>query len=221
LPPKLSPASSLGEATAFFATKLAQLGCGVSTPVAEQPPGARAYSRGRAYFGLAGIAVVVLAACNSGSVRGGPDAGRDVGPVDRVDPRMVLCDRYRAQIGAAPSPPFEVVQQIFDDNCTACHGTGAALDLSRGLSYAHTVGHAVPPAESCGGTLVVPGDPASSYVYQKLTLSHPCAGAQMPLDELFISQPLPDCVTSIVRDWIQAGAQPPAGAPSDGAAPGG
>lgn len=219
MPPKLSPASSLGEATAFFATKLAQLARGVSTPVAEQPPAARAYSQGRVYSGLVGIAVV-LAACHSGGVGGGrPDAGTDTGPVDRVDPRMALCDRYRAQIGAAPSPPFDVVQQIFDDNCTACHGTGAAMDLSPGVSYAHIVNHAVPPIEACGGTLVVPGDPASSYVYQKLTLSHPCAGAQMPLDELFTSQPLPDCMTSILRDWIQAGA-PPASA-SDGAAPGG
>ena len=170
---------------------------------------------------LAGIAAV-LAACNSGGVRaGGPDAAGDTGPVDRVDPRMVLCDRYRAQIGAAPAPPFDVVQQIFDDNCTGCHGTGALMDLSRGISYAHIVDHAVPPIESCGGTLVVPGAPASSYLYQKLTLSHPCAGGQMPLDELFTSQPLPDCMTSIVRDWIQAGAQPQPGEPTDGAAPGG
>ena len=128
--------------------------------------------------------------------------------MDRVDPRAAMCSRYQAQIGAAPSPPFDVVQQIFDDNCTTCHSAFADLDLSRGASYAHIVGHSVPSVESCGGTLVVPGDPASSYLYQKLTVSHPCAGSQMPLDEFFMSQPLPDCMTSIVRDWIQAGAQP-------------
>ena len=151
---------------------------------------------------LAGIAAL-LAACG-GSARGPvADGGRDtVAVVDRVDPRLAMCSRYQAQIDAAPSPPFDVVQQIFDDNCTGCHGTGAVL-------------------ESCGGTLVVPGDPVSSYLYQKLTLSHPCAGAQMPLDELFTSQPLPECMTSIVRDWIQAGAQPQPGEPTDGAAPGG
>jgi predicted nucleic acid-binding Zn ribbon protein len=177
--------------------------------------------RGAARLALAGL-VTLLAACGGGAPGTGRDGGRDtVTVVDRIDPRLALCSRYQAQIDAATSPPFDVVQQIFDDNCTGCHSTGAALDLSRGLSYAHIVDHAVPPIESCGGTLVVPGDPASSYVYQKLTLSHPCAGAQMPLDELFISQPLPDCMTSIVRDWIQAGAQPPPGAPFDGAAPGG
>lgn len=177
--------------------------------------------RGAAWLALAGLAGL-LAACGGGARGPVADGGRDtVVSVDRVDPRLAMCSRYQAQIDGAPSPPFDVVQQIFDENCTGCHGTGAVLDLSRGLSYAHIVDHAVPPVESCGGTLVVPGDPASSYVYQKLTLSHPCAGAQMPLDELFTSQPLPDCMTSIVRDWIQAGALSQPGAPADGAAPGG
>lgn len=177
--------------------------------------------RGAAPLALVGIAAM-LAACGSGSRAPGRDSGTDTGgPVDRVDPRVAMCSRYQAQIGAAPSPPFDVVQQIFDDNCTTCHSAFADLDLSRGASYAHIVGHSVPAVESCGGTLVVPGDPASSYLYQKLTVSHPCAGSQMPLDEFFMSQPLPDCMTSIVRDWIQAGAQPSPGSTSDGAASGG
>ena len=172
--------------------------------------------------GLLAAFAALLAACGSGSVRGAAtDAAVDAGVVDRVDPRLALCERYQAQIGAAPSPPFEVIQQIFEDNCTACHSPGAALDLSRGASFAHIVNHAVPAVESCGGVLVAPGDPASSYLYQKLTVSHPCAGAQMPLDEFFTSQPLPDCMTTIVRAWIQAGAQPPLGSTSDGAASGG
>jgi len=169
------------------------------------------------------VTAALLAACGSGGARApGADAGTDTGAAgDRVDPGAAACSRYQAQIGTAPSPPYDVVQQIFDDNCTACHSPFADLDLSRVASYAHIVGHAVPTVESCGGTLVVPGDPASSYLYQKLTVSHPCAGAQMPLDEFFMSQPLPDCMTAIVRDWIQAGAQPPSSSTSDGAAPGG
>ncbi len=177
--------------------------------------------RRAAWLALAATAAL-LAACGSGTRASAPDAGHDTtSAVDRVDPRLALCSRYQAQIGAAPSPPFDVVQQIFDDNCTGCHSPGAALDLSRDTSYAHIVDHAVPAVESCGGTLVVPGDPASSYLYQKLTVSHPCAGAQMPLDELFTSQPLPDCMTAIVRAWIEAGAQPSSASTSDGAAPGG
>jgi hypothetical protein len=163
----------------------------------------------------------VAASCGGGARGGASDAAGDAAGVDRVDPRLALCDRYQAQIGTAASPPFDVVQQIFDDNCTTCHAPGAALDLSRGASYAHIVSQAAPAVESCGGILIVPGDPMSSYVYQKLTLSHPCTGAQMPLDELFTSQPLPDCMISILRGWIQAGAEPSAGATSDGGSPGG
>ena len=156
-----------------------------------------------------GIALAVLvasticaASCGAGRGAGGAvDAGVDDRSNDRVDPRLALCARY------------QVVQQVFDDNCVGCHTAGAALDLSDGVSFAHIVNHAAPVAESCGGFLIAPGDPGSSYLYQKLTAVHPCAGMQMPLDELFESQPLPDCMTSIVRDWIQAGAQPP---PADG-----
>ena len=182
----------------------------------------------------AALAVVVAAlvaalaasssSCGGGAGGGASDAAGDVTAVDRVGPidaGQASCDRYQAQIGAAPSPPFDVVQQIFDDNCTTCHALGAALDLSPGISYAHIVNQAAPAVESCGGILIVPGDPTSSYLYQKLTLSHPCAGAQMPLDELFTSQPLPACMISILRGWIQAGAQPSTGSSPDGAAAGG
>jgi hypothetical protein len=160
--------------------------------------------------------VAFAVSCGGGAHTGVSDAAGDAAAVDRVDPRLALCSRYQAQIGTEPA--FDVVQQIFDDNCTTCHALGAAMDLSPGVSYAHIVNQPVPAVESCGGILIVPGDPTSSYVYQKLTLSHPCAGAQMPLDELFTSQPLPDCMTAILRDWIQAGAQP---STTDGAAPGG
>jgi hypothetical protein len=159
--------------------------------------------------------------CGGSAHTGVSDAAGDAAAVDRagpIDAGLAMCARYQAQIGAAPAPPFDVVQQIFDDNCTTCHALGAAMDLSRGVSYAHIVNQPAPAVESCGGILIVPGDPTSSYIYQKLTLSHPCAGAQMPLDELFTSQPLPACMTAILRDWIQAGAQP---STTDGAAPSG
>ena len=68
--------------------------------------------------------------------------------------------------------------------------------------------------ESCGGTLVVPGDPDASYLYQKLSSDHPCSGIRMPRGE-FGSEPLADCVTALVRAWIVAGAP---GSGSDAAA---
>jgi hypothetical protein len=164
----------------------------------------------RSARGSLSLLALALVACGTGggsSAReagAGGSAGGDGGGTDHVDPRVALCDRYR--VADAASPSFEVVQQIFDDNCATCHSTGAAVDLSRGNSFANIVNHAAPSVEACGGILIVPGDPAASYVYQKLTTAHPCAGAQMPLDELFTSQPLPDCVTTIVHDWIVAGA---------------
>ena len=128
-----------------------------------------------------------------------------------------MCDRYSAASDGAP-PTFAIVQQIFDDNCTSCHGFGAPLDLAGGGAFANLVGRPAPASESCGGILVSPGDPAASYLYQKLTVSQPCTGEQMSLDEFSRSNPLPTCVTAIVRAWIEAGAP---GAPSDAGAGGG
>ena len=188
-----------------------------------QGQGARPSLYVGASFGALWSLILALAAgsCGGGGAADGgarPD-GRDSGAADKIDPRTALCERY--QDGDASSPPFEIVQKIFDDNCIACHTQGAALDLSAGVSFAAIVNHAVPAAESCGGTLIVPGNASASYLYQKLTSSHPCAGAQMPLDEIFISQPLPDCVTAILRAWIETGAAGPSGPLSDAAASGG
>jgi hypothetical protein len=158
---------------------------------------------------LGALSVVALLSCGHGNAPTPNDAGAADLSAERPAPGAALCARYGATDGAAPSS-FAVVQQIFVDNCTACHSGGAPMDLSPGVAFSNIVNHAVPSVESCGGVLVVPGDPASSYLYQKLTNGHPCAGAQMPLDELFTSAPLPACVTAIVRAWIESGAMPSA-----------
>ena len=72
-----------------------------------------------------------------------------------------LCDdAEQGDAGIAPS--FANVQQVFDQKCIGCHCCGDTLDLSRGASYAHLVGQIIPKEngvdESCGGTLVTPGD---------------------------------------------------------------
>ena len=134
---------------------------------------------------------------------GGTPAVHDAAVMDQVDRTAALCAHYQALATSRSS--FDVVQQVFDDSCVSCH-TGAALDLSDGRAWIDLVNHAPPADEACGQTLVVPGDPASSYLYQKLTDPHPCAGRQMPIDEFFNSAPLPDCVTTLIRAWIQSGA---------------
>jgi hypothetical protein len=154
--------------------------------------------------------LIVVPACAGAA---GPP--RDAAGTDsaRVDPRSVVC----ADPNAA-APPFALVQKIFNDNCTTCHaGMGAMVDLAPAVAWSGLVGQPAPAPDTCGGTLVVPGDPDTSYLYQKLSSATPCYGEQMPLGD-FGPKPLPDCVVAIVRAWIAEGAPGPgvdAGVDSD------
>jgi hypothetical protein len=100
------------------------------------------------------------------------------------------------------------VQTIFTENCVTCHTRGDDLNLSAGVAWADLVNQPAPTAESCGGTLVVPGEPSASYLYQKLTNPNPCSGSQMPRTSLF-PNPLPTCVIALISAWILEGAAPP------------
>lgn len=110
-----------------------------------------------------------------------------------------------------PAPTFTNVQRLFDVECVICHTTGVPLDLAAG-AYAQLVGQPAPDyvnpptMDSCGGTLVVPGDPASSYLMVKLTSPAPCAGSEMPVTDIGASAPLAPCATTMIHDWIAAGA---------------
>jgi hypothetical protein len=156
--------------------------------------------------------LLALSAAACGGAGAGPARDGSPAPADRADPRAALCASAGAA-DAAPgaAPPFEIMQAIFDNECTSCHTTGADLDLSDGRAWGDLVGKQAPRAESCGGVLVVPGAPDASYLYQKLSSSHPCSGMQMPIAELF-SNPLPACVVGLVRAWIAAGAAGPGAA---------
>ena len=152
-------------------------------------------------------AAAAVPACGAGA-GGARDAARDVPP--SVDPRAAIC--ADASTG---SVRFELVQTIFTDDCVTCHTRGDDLNLSAGAAWADLVNQPAPSAEACGGTLVVPGDPGASYLYQKLTNPKPCSGSQMPRTSLF-PNPLPACVTALISAWILEGAAPAAG---DGGAP--
>lgn len=111
-----------------------------------------------------------------------------------------------------PPPTLAAIQAtIFDPVCSGCHDATAAVDLTAGRAYGSLVGRAATTMErvdeSCGGTLVVPGDPTRSYLVAKLTQTQPCAGEQMPRGE-FGAEPLPDCRIDQIRRWILAGAPP-------------
>ena len=149
---------------------------------------------------IAWVASALLTACSGTSQSPRTDAQA----VERQDPRAAICATAAAD-DASAAPPFDLIQMIFDQNCTSCHSPGADVDLSRGVAWGNLVGRPAPAMEACGGTLVVPGDPGASYLYQKLTTAQPCSGEQMPRTE-FAPDPLPDCVTALVRSWIASGA---------------
>lgn len=157
------------------------------------------------------ITCAVLASCGGAMQSGTRDAQADLHPdvpaAEQSDPRATICATAMAA-GVTAAPPFSVIQQIFDYNCVYCHSQGADVDLSPGVAWGNLVGRPAPPTESCGGTLVVPGDPSTSYLYQKLSSDQPCSGARMPRSE-FASDPLPDCVIALVASWIAAGAPGP------------
>jgi hypothetical protein len=143
--------------------------------------------------------VAVMSACGGG----GASSTTQVRDAAFVDPRAELCSGTND--GASTSPTFEVIQEVFVQNCVSCHTTASDLDLSVGHAWANLVGQAAPRAESCGGTLVVPGNPSGSYLYQKISAPTPCSGLQMPRGD-FGSEPLPDCLVTLVRAWIAGGA---------------
>jgi len=151
---------------------------------------------------LAAVALAAVSSCgsNGGS---GSQGGRDAAAEETADPNAALCARYATDAGAPV--PFALIQQIFDGNCVTCHVAGTVLDLSDGHAWSDLVNQPPTPDEACGGTLVVPGNPAMSFLYQKLTQDTPCAGFRMPRSE-FGGGSLPACVTDVVAGWITEGA---------------
>jgi len=99
---------------------------------------------------------------------------------------------------------------VFARQCTfmACHHGAATdangLDLEPGRSHAELVGQ--PSIVAAGETLVVPGDPAASYLMVVLgRYPGPLPpGGTMPLS----SPPLCDQKIDAIERWITAGALP-------------
>ena len=113
---------------------------------------------------------------------GSPTTGADTGPADGS------CD-FAGE-----------VQPIFSEACGACHGaqTQAGLSLADGAAYAALVG--VASTQVPGSARVEPGDPAASYLLQKLGPG-PAVGGQMPLGGSLAADRI-----AIISAWIAAGA---------------
>jgi len=131
--------------------------------------------------------------------------GDGAGLTDSGDPVTANSTGFAAQI-----------QPIFDTNCIRCHapggigfnGTGGAqnngLDLTRGNSHGKLVNQPTFEAPNVVPNVrVLPGQPDSSYIVQKISSASPKFGNRMPLDgPPFLSQN----EIQLIRDWIADGA---------------
>ena len=104
-----------------------------------------------------------------------------------------------------PIPPqlSAIETEIFAHNCTfsSCHG-GASPQKGMSLvspTYAALSG--VASTEVPAMMRIAPGDPAGSYLLQKISSATPLDGVRMPPD-----QPLPAYKIDAIRLWITAGA---------------
>lgn len=104
-----------------------------------------------------------------------------------------------------PNATFTRVQnEIFTPTCATigCHnpiGQQSQLVLTAGQAYGNIVN--VPSVEMPQLRRILPGDPASSYLYRKIT------GAGITGDRMPQSlPPLSDAQIRLVRDWIRRGA---------------
>ena len=110
---------------------------------------------------------------------------------------------------APPSISFasDIYPMLTQDNinapaCNVCHSAfgglcGFEVGNDAATAYASIV--SAPSGFCCANqTYVIPGDPANSLIYQKLT--SPACGGRMPQGGTFAGD------TDVVRDWILAGA---------------
>jgi len=114
---------------------------------------------------------------------------------------------------------FETIQdQVFTPICSVCHqGAGApeGMQLTAGLAYSMIVN--VPSMEVPTLDRIAPGDPANSYLVQKI-MGTAAVGNQMP-DGCPVTQPCLDAATiAMIVQWVSEGAPPPSSSSSDASA---
>ncbi|MEA2696834.1 MAG: hypothetical protein QOI66_1105 [Myxococcales bacterium] len=145
-----------------------------------------------------------------GGGTGGRDAGSDLGQPDAVD----AIDGPGSDSGGGGA--FTAVQAIFIAHCMRCHDpahpvvpetpTFVDTPLTPAAAYDALVGK--PAQETCGGTLVTPGDSAKSYLFHKVNDDSPCDGKRMPHPGMLArTTPLSLSELETIASWIQGGAR--------------
>ena len=111
-------------------------------------------------------------------------------------------DHLFPSVGGAPptSSGWCGVQQLFANECVSCHGPGGSggLDL-KGDPHGALV--SVNSVAYPGSVRVIPGDPAGSLLYQKITATQGDKGLPMPPGGSVNA-----ASAEIVRAWILSGA---------------
>jgi len=107
------------------------------------------------------------------------------------------------------SADFDAIQaDVFTPICSVCHsGAGAPQGLMLDAAHSYDLLVNVPSTEVPAILRVDPGNPADSYIIQKLE-GHAAVGGQMPLGQA----PLPAATIAFIVQWITDGAQPGAAA---------
>ena len=143
--------------------------------------------RPKALVPLLGLSCALAAAC-AGSGKGLDANGNPIGSGGSGGPLVAT---------------FQSIQDhVFTPICSVCHAGGAApqgLRLDAANSYSNLVG--VPSREEPSILRVNPGNPANSYIVQKIE-GTAAVGAQMP----FGGPPLPPATIAVIRQWISDGA---------------
>ena len=126
------------------------------------------------------------------------------------------CDENLRDL-AGPTPDLEPTFSSIQSNilnasdsagrpaCTSCHNPQAFrfngnLNLSAATAYASLVN--APSSGKPGAIRVVPGDPAASYLIQKIEGAPGIVGARMPMSGPFLTSGQ----VEIISHWIRLGA---------------
>lgn len=115
------------------------------------------------------------------------------------------CMGGACECGGPDATYTQDIEPLFVGGCASmgCHGfpmPQLGLDLRAGAGYADMVG--VGSAQCAGQTLVVPGQPGSSYLMNKLLGVDMCLGTRMPKG----LEPLSADELDLVSSWICKGA---------------
>lgn len=157
--------------------------------------------------GACSMSCGALALCGGGCVDTDTSA-LHCGGCDQPCPAGATCDGGSCACAGAAVSYAGQIEPLFVGECAtlACHGgvmPQADLDLRSGLGYAALIDV---PAFECGDRMrVAPGDPAGSYLLDKLLGSNLCIGTRMPKPP---NPALAPDEIDMVAAWICHGALP-------------